>query len=121
MTGSHHKTEQKKATLLISLPDAPPHTPTHKSKKKSSKDPPKDTPELEKTIQRITAHTGVQGIVVATHEGTVVRSTLDNIQTQQISTLVTQLAARGKGVVRDIDPEDDLVVLRIRSRKHEVR
>lgn len=45
------------------------------------------------------------GIVVATHEGSVIRSTLDNIQTPQIATLVTQLAAKGKGVVRDLDPE----------------
>ncbi|KAI8806490.1 hypothetical protein BJ742DRAFT_679945, partial [Cladochytrium replicatum] len=50
---------------------------------------------------------------------TVVRSTLDNIQTQQYSTLVTQLATKGKGVVRDLDPEDDLTFLRIRSKKHE--
>jgi dynein light chain roadblock-type len=45
------------------------------------------------------------GIVIATHEGSVIRSTLDNIQTPQIATLVTQLAAKGKGVVRDLDPE----------------
>ena len=48
---------------------------------------------------------GLKGIVVATHEGSVIRSTLDNIQTPQIATLVTQLAAKGKGVVRDLDPE----------------
>lgn len=47
----------------------------------------------------------ILGIVIATHEGSVIRSTLDNIQTPQISTLVTQLAARSKGVVRDLDPE----------------
>ncbi len=52
------------------------------------------------------AHTRIfAGIVVATHEGSVIRSTLDNIQTPQIATLVTQLAAKGKGVVRDLDPE----------------
>ncbi|KAJ3217507.1 hypothetical protein HDU81_000818, partial [Chytriomyces hyalinus] len=38
----------------------------------------------------------------------------------QYSTLVTQLAAKGKGVVRDLDPEDDLTFLRIRSKKHEI-
>ena len=49
-----------------------------------------------------------------------IRSSLDNIQTPQISTLVTQLATRGKGVVRDLDPEDELTFLRIRSKKHEI-
>ncbi|KAI9330944.1 hypothetical protein BDR26DRAFT_807182, partial [Obelidium mucronatum] len=57
-----------------------------------------------------------KGIVITSHDGSVIRSTLDNIQTQQYSTLVTQLAAKGKGVVRDLDPE----FLRIRSKKHEV-
>ncbi|KAI8816316.1 uncharacterized protein EV422DRAFT_296219 [Fimicolochytrium jonesii] len=85
-----------------------------------SKDTTKDYTDVEATLNRVTAHPGVQGIVIATHEGSVVRSTLDNIQTQQISTLVTQLAARGKGVVRDLDPEDDLTFLRIRSRKNEI-
>ncbi|KAI8910910.1 hypothetical protein EDD86DRAFT_182449, partial [Gorgonomyces haynaldii] len=60
------------------------------------------------------------GIVIATHEGSVIRSSLDNIQTPQIATLVTQLATRGKGVVRDLDPEDELAFLRIRSKKHEI-
>ncbi len=45
------------------------------------------------------------GVLIATHEGVVVRSTLDNIQTQQLSTLIPQLAARTKSVVRDLDPE----------------
>ncbi|KAJ3300273.1 Dynein light chain roadblock-type 2 [Borealophlyctis nickersoniae] len=84
------------------------------------KDANKDFNDVEATLTRIQAHKGVQGIVVATHEGTVLKSTLDNIQTQQISTLVTQLAARGKSVVRDLDPEDDLTFLRIRSKKHEI-
>ncbi len=33
------------------------------------------------------------------------KSTLDNIQTQQYSTLITQLTEKAQNVVRDIDPE----------------
>ncbi|KAJ3275379.1 hypothetical protein HDV01_000671 [Terramyces sp. JEL0728] len=84
------------------------------------KDQNKDYNEVETALNRLQAHKGVQGIVIATHEGSVIRSTLDNIQTPQISTLVTQLAARSKGVVRDLDPEDELKFLRIRSKKHEI-
>ncbi|KAI8608310.1 hypothetical protein BC830DRAFT_17224 [Chytriomyces sp. MP71] len=70
----------------------------------------KDLNEMETTVSRVQAHKGVHdgeprpGIVIATHDGSVIRSTLYNIQTQQYSTLVTQLAAKGKGVVRDLDP-----------------
>lgn len=49
-----------------------------------------------------------------------IRSTLDNIQTQQYSTLVTQLAVKARDVVRDLDPENQLTFLRIRSKKHEI-
>ncbi|KAJ3208694.1 Dynein light chain roadblock-type 2 [Dinochytrium kinnereticum] len=80
----------------------------------------KELNDMETTLTRIQGHKGVQGIVIVTHDGSVIRSTLDNIQTQQYSTLVTQLAAKGKGVVRDLDPEDDLTFLRIRSKKHEI-
>ncbi|KAJ3131744.1 hypothetical protein HK100_006057 [Physocladia obscura] len=61
--------------------------------------------QIEATLTRIQGHKGVHGIVICGHDGSVIRSTLDNIQTQQYSTLVTQLAAKGKGVVRDLDPE----------------
>ncbi len=46
-----------------------------------------------------------KGLVIASHEGSIIRSTLDAIQTPQITHLVIQLAAKGKGVVRDLDPE----------------
>ncbi|TPX44072.1 hypothetical protein SeLEV6574_g04729 [Synchytrium endobioticum] len=84
------------------------------------KDGSKDYADVEATLARLQTHKGVQGIVIATHEGTVIRSTLDNIQTQQYSTLVSQLAAKAKASVRDLDPEDDLTFLRIRSKKHEI-
>jgi len=47
----------------------------------------------------------LKGIVIVNHEGSVVKSTLDNIQTQQYSTLITQLTEKAQNVVRDIDPE----------------
>jgi hypothetical protein len=59
--------------------------------------------------------------VILTKEGAIVKSSLgsrlslrvpklirsDNIQTQQYSTLVTQLTSKARGVVRDLDPEVD--------------
>jgi dynein light chain roadblock-type len=85
-----------------------------------SKEAQKDYNEVESTLNRLQGHKGVQGIIITSHEGTVIRSSLDNIQTQQYSTLVTQLAIKGKSVVRDLDPEDDLTFLRIRSKKYEI-
>ena len=60
------------------------------------------------------------GIVIVSHEGVVIRSTLDNSQTQQYSMLISQLSVRGKSIIRDLDPEDDLSFIRIKTKKHEV-
>ena len=75
---------------------------------------------MEQVLNRLQSHKGVQGIIITTHDGSVVRSTMDNIQTQQISVIVSQLTVRSQGVVRDLDPEDNLRFLRIRSTKHEI-
>ncbi|CAE7268701.1 Dynlrb2 [Symbiodinium pilosum] len=48
------------------------------------------------------------------------RSTLDSKQTLQYSALISQLAAKARSVVRELDPQNDLTFLRIRSKKHEI-
>ncbi|KAI9136612.1 hypothetical protein BKA69DRAFT_1033436, partial [Paraphysoderma sedebokerense] len=76
--------------------------------------------EVEETLKRLSSHKGVQGIVVVNSEGIPIRTTLDNSLTVQYSALITQLAAKAKSVVRDLDPQNDLTFLRIRSKKHEI-
>lgn len=76
--------------------------------------------EVEETLNRIKLHKGVAGIVIVTHEGLPVRSTLDARLTQQYSALISQLASKARSVVRDLDPTNDLTFLRIRSKKHEI-
>ena len=60
---------------------------------------------MEETIKRLQSHKGVQGIVVVNSEGIPIRSTLDNALTVQYSALITQLSAKAKSVVRDLDPQ----------------
>ena len=60
--------------------------------------------EVEETIKRLQSHKGVQGIVVVNAEGIPIRSTLDNALTVQYAALITQLSAKAKSVVRDLDP-----------------
>ena len=45
---------------------------------------------------------------------------MDNSTTVQYAGLLHQLAAKARSVVRDIDPQNDLTFLRIRSKKHEI-
>mmetsp|Transcript_121861 Transcript_121861/g.339790 ORF Transcript_121861/g.339790 Transcript_121861/m.339790 type:complete len:101 (+) Transcript_121861:72-374(+) len=76
--------------------------------------------EVEETINRIKTHKGVSGIVIVNSDGVPIRSTLDQRYTLQYSGLISQLAAKARSVVRDLDPQNDLTFLRIRSKKNEI-
>ncbi|XP_052251729.1 dynein light chain roadblock-type 2 isoform X1 [Dreissena polymorpha] len=76
--------------------------------------------EVEETIKRIQSHKGVSGIIIVNADGIPIRTTLDNSTTVQYSGLIHQLAAKAKSTVRDLDPQNDLTFLRIRSKKHEI-
>ncbi|XP_017784071.1 PREDICTED: dynein light chain roadblock-type 2-like [Nicrophorus vespilloides] len=65
-------------------------------------------------------HEGVVGIIVINSEGIPIKSTLDNTITVQYAGLISSLAEKSRSVVRDLDPSNDLLFIRIRSKKHEI-
>ncbi|KAI3371413.1 hypothetical protein L3Q82_024014 [Scortum barcoo] len=76
--------------------------------------------EVEETLKRIEAHKGVIGTIVVNADGIPIRTTLDNSTTVQYAGLLRQLTMKARSTVRDIDPQNDLTFLRIRSKKHEI-
>jgi dynein light chain roadblock-type len=80
----------------------------------------RDPFQVEETLNRIQHHKGVVGVLVLSVDGAVIRSNMDNVQTIQYSGLITQLSNLCRSVVRDLDPENDLQILRVRTRKHEI-
>jgi len=52
--------------------------------------------------------------------GVPVRTTLDNSTTVQYAGLLHSLTAQARNCVRDIDPQNDLTFLRVRSKKNEI-
>uniref|UniRef100_A0A3Q2I230 Dynein light chain roadblock-type 2 n=23 Tax=Amniota TaxID=32524 RepID=A0A3Q2I230_HORSE len=76
--------------------------------------------EVEETLKRIQTHKGVIGTMVVNAEGIPIRTTLDNSTTVQYAGLLHQLTMKARSTVRDIDPQNDLTFLRIRSKKHEI-
>ncbi|MBN3278411.1 DLRB2 protein, partial [Polyodon spathula] len=76
--------------------------------------------EVEETLKRIQSHKGVIGTIVVNAEGIPIRTTLDNSTTVQYAGLLHQLTMKARSTVRDIDPQNDLTFLRIRSKKHEI-
>ncbi|XP_054390150.1 dynein light chain roadblock-type 2 isoform X1 [Pongo abelii] len=82
--------------------------------------PPEKEAEVEETLKRIQSHKGVIGTMVVNAEGIPIRTTLDNSTTVQYAGLLHHLTMKAKSTVRDIDPQNDLTFLRIRSKKHEI-
>uniref|UniRef100_A0AAQ5ZPC3 Dynein light chain roadblock n=2 Tax=Amphiprion TaxID=80969 RepID=A0AAQ5ZPC3_AMPOC len=76
--------------------------------------------QLEETLKRIEASKGVIGTILVNAEGIPIRTTLDNSTTVQYAELLCQLSMLARTTVRDIDPQNDLTFLRIRSKKHEI-
>ncbi|NXT39825.1 DLRB2 protein, partial [Pelecanoides urinatrix] len=76
--------------------------------------------EVEETLKRIQAHKGVIATIVINAEGIPIRTTLDNSTTVQYAGLLHQLILKTRSAVRDLDPQNDLTFLRIRTKKHEI-
>ncbi|CAK6979071.1 dynein light chain roadblock-type 1 [Scomber scombrus] len=76
--------------------------------------------EVEETLKRIQGQKGVQGIIIVNSEGIPIKTTLDNSSTVQYAGLIHQLVMKARSTVRDIDPQNDLTFLRIRSKKNEI-
>jgi len=76
--------------------------------------------DIEDTIKRIQSHKGVQGLIVLNKDGIAVRTTLDNSTTVQYAGLFYSLSSQARNCVRDLDPQNDLTFLRVRSKKHEI-
>ncbi len=62
----------------------------------------------------------MEGILIFNYEGVALKSTMSRELTTQYAGLFVQLILKARGVVRSIDAENDLVFLRVRTKKHEV-
>ena len=76
--------------------------------------------QVEQMLDRIQAHKGVVGLVIVSEDGIPIRSTLDNTTTLQYVSMCNNLCGIARAIVRDTDPRNDLKILRVRTKKHEI-
>ncbi|CAL8463473.1 g3007 [Coccomyxa elongata] len=85
-----------------------------------------DTAFVEEAMKRIHSHRGVRGTVVVNGDGIPIRTTLDRDEANQYAALASQLTSRARRAVKNLaagaasEVEDELQVVRVRSKKHEV-
>uniref|UniRef100_A0A3P9KHP5 Dynein light chain roadblock-type 1 n=1 Tax=Oryzias latipes TaxID=8090 RepID=A0A3P9KHP5_ORYLA len=76
--------------------------------------------DVEETLKRIQSQKGVQGVIIVNSEGIPIKTTLDNTSTVQYAGLIQQLVLMARSTVRELDPQNDLTFLRVRSKKNEI-
>ncbi len=76
--------------------------------------------DMNLRIERIQNHKNVQGLVLINSEGNPVRSNMDNSTSLQYTRHTEELRGITQHVVRDLDPKDDLLELRLRTRFNEI-
>ena len=74
----------------------------------------------EETLKRIENHKGVIGSIIVNEDGIPIRTTLDNTTTVLYASLFRKVCALSEGVVHNIDPQDEMLFLRVRTRKDEI-
>ena len=78
--------------------------------------------EIEEALERIKNHKGVEGYVIVSNEGEVLRRYpgMTAESAEKYANVIALLTKRARHVVRDTTPKDDLSHLRIRCQKREI-
>lgn len=76
--------------------------------------------DVESTLQRISSHKGVLGCIVVNKDNIILKTTCEPEVAELHSHLIPQLAILARNMVRDLDPQNELEFLRIRSMKQEI-
>ncbi|KAG0311967.1 Dynein light chain roadblock-type 2 [Linnemannia gamsii] len=76
--------------------------------------------EVEETIRRLSSKKNVQGVVVVNQLGLMIRSTLEASLGKQYATLMSDLIRTARQSVAQLDSQNELTFMRIRTKKHEI-
>ena len=77
--------------------------------------------EVKDVLKRIEDHPNVAGVIIADRDGEqAIYSTLDTMETAHYIRHCKELTCIARGVIREIDPTNDLKFLRIRTKKFEI-
>ena len=69
---------------------------------------------------RIKTHKGVKGIIIANYAGISVKSTMNAADTAKFAGLISSLTLTARSTVKELESQNELVMLRVRSKKYEI-
>ncbi|KAJ2695919.1 hypothetical protein H4R19_005795 [Coemansia spiralis] len=75
---------------------------------------------IDETISRLGAKKGVEAVTVLTRDGSVIRTTASEEIAEVQGRLLSRLARSAAEIVEELDGQDELSFLRIRTKRHEL-
>ena len=75
--------------------------------------------DIMSTLERIKKHSGVEYILILNNEGKVIYSSSDQHDSKTYADVITKLTTKARSVVRDLQPQNDLTFLRMRTKGKE--
>ncbi|KAJ1456168.1 hypothetical protein M885DRAFT_518240 [Pelagophyceae sp. CCMP2097] len=78
--------------------------------------------EVEETLERVKVQSGVEGYVICSKAGQVLRRlpSMAQMHAESYARLMEDLSKKARGVVRDLNPKNELRYLRLRAKRHEI-
>jgi len=76
--------------------------------------------EVDEIIKKMCNQRGVIGVIIINNDGIPIRSTLDPATTNQYAAGVYSVNCKARSCIKDLDGNNDLCLLRLRSKKHEI-
>lgn len=76
--------------------------------------------KVDKIVERISSHKNVEGVIVCDKDGSAIQTTLDNTNTVLYAEGVRNAANIANSMVRDVDPSNELLYIRIGSKRLEM-
>mmetsp|Transcript_1109 Transcript_1109/g.2661 ORF Transcript_1109/g.2661 Transcript_1109/m.2661 type:complete len:108 (+) Transcript_1109:204-527(+) len=77
--------------------------------------------EAEQSIKRIQSHKGVKRVFIINNKGQIIRSSLNEPEEERrYAALISELTKKTQSMVRELDPENSLKFLRVRTMTEEI-
>ncbi|KAJ2726930.1 hypothetical protein GGI07_000258 [Coemansia sp. Benny D115] len=76
--------------------------------------------DIDETVSRLSSKKGVESVTVMTKEGQVIQTTATEEQAETQARLLSKLATDAAEIAAQLDDQDELSFVRIRTKRHEV-
>lgn len=76
--------------------------------------------KVEEALNRISTHMGVLGVIIVNKKGVAVRTTMNDFDTINKGSLITQFIDNASLTIKKLHPEEEITFIKIRSSMYEI-